>query len=141
MCGAVRFSAHNVPDVFGACHCEMCRRWAGSAFMGVSVSEEDVEFTGEQNISRVQSSQWAERAWCNACGSGLWYRVTASGPLSGKYSLPVGLFDSTDAMKLVSEIFVDCKSGAFSFAGNTRKLTRAEVEKKFGVNFDEGAAT
>jgi len=141
MCGAVSFTASNVPDTFGACHCEMCRRWAGSAFLGVTVAETDVEFSGEQNISRVQSSQWAERTWCNACGTGLWYRVTAKGPLGGNYELPVGLFDSTENMRLVSEIFIDCKSGAFAFAGDTKKLTRAEVEEKYGVSFDEGAAT
>jgi hypothetical protein len=142
MCGAVRFTASNVPEKFGACHCEMCRRWAGSAFLGVSVAEADVAFSGQENISILQSSEWAERAWCNACGTGLWYRVTApGGPLSGKYELPVGLFDSTDGMTLVSEIFIDCKSGAFAFAGDTKKLTRAEVMARYGVNFDEGAAT
>ena len=141
MCGAVRFSASNVPDRFGACHCEMCRRWAGSAFLGVSVAESDVAFTGQEHISRVQSSEWAERAWCNACGSGLWYRITARGRHSGNYELPVGLFDSTQGMKLVTEIFFDCKSGAFAFAGDTKKLTRAEVIAKFGVNSDDGATT
>jgi len=131
LCGAVGFSARQVPTSFGACHCEMCRRWTGSAFLAVTVPCENVTFTGAQHIKRVQSSAWAERAWCDKCGTPLWYRVTDDGPWSGNYELPIGLFDDTDGMTLVSEIYHDVKPAAFSFAEPTEKMTRAEVYAKF----------
>jgi len=139
MCGAVTFVARDVPDRFGACHCEMCRRWAGSALMAATVPLGDVSFTGESAIKRVQSSEWAERAWCGKCGTGLWYRVTAEGPMGGNYELPVGLFDSTEGMTLDSEIFYDVKSHAVNLSGETKKMTRAEVFAKYAPDqLDEG---
>ena len=33
MCGAVRFVARDVQDKAGICHCEICRRWTGSAML------------------------------------------------------------------------------------------------------------
>jgi|GEM_PF-88733 len=131
MCGAVSFRALDVPDEFGACHCEMCRRWTGAALLAVTVPEGHVTFTGQQHIKRLQSSPWAERAWCDRCGSHLWYRVTDGGVWSGNYELPIGLFDDTSGMRLTSEIYHDVKPDAFSFADETEKMTRAEVFEKF----------
>lgn len=131
MCGAVRFAAKNVPAEYGACHCEQCRRWVGSALLAVTVATDDVTLEGGDNIARIQSSDWAERAWCGKCGSGLWYRVTAEGPMYGNYELPVGLFDDTSGMSLVSEIFHDVRCKGFDLAADTKKMTRAEVFAKY----------
>lgn len=138
LCGAVTFAARNVPAPFAACHCKMCQRWAGSAFMGVTVQEGDIEWAGEENIKRLQTTQWAERAWCDTCGSGLWYRVTAEGPLAGSYEIPVGLFDDMDGLHLVQEIFVDRKSDAFAFAGDHERLTEAQAIAKYSLT-DKGS--
>jgi len=134
MCGAVSFTAKNVPDKFGACHCEMCRRWTGSALLAVEIPAESITFHGQESIKTTQSSPWAERAWCNRCGTGLWYRVTDKGPMNANYEIPVGLFDSLDNMHLISEIYSDIKPDAFSFADKTTKMTRAEVLRKFRPN-------
>ncbi len=131
MCGAVTLTARGVPDEFGACHCDMCRRWTGAAFLATAVPEGNVRFFGTEHIKRVQSSAWAERAWCDLCGTHLWYRVTDGGVWSGNFELPIGLFDDTAGMRLVSEIYHDVKPDAFAFAGDTKKMTRAEVFAKF----------
>ena len=49
-CGAVRFEAREVPETYGVCHCAMCRRWNGSALIGVTVKEEHVAFEGAEKI-------------------------------------------------------------------------------------------
>ncbi len=132
MCGAVTFTATNVPATFGACHCEMCRRWTGSALLGVTVPETDVKWTNEAQIKTLQSSEWAERAWCQRCGTGLYYRLTMDGPMAGNLELPIGLFDDSSDMTMKSEIFIDCKSRAFAYAGDGRDtMTRAEVFAKY----------
>ena len=56
LCGAVRFTARNVPAKAGACHCDMCRRWTGSALIGVTVPEGDVTWEDETDLTRIQSS-------------------------------------------------------------------------------------
>ncbi len=134
MCGAVRFSARNVTSETGACHCKMCQRWAGSTLIAVTVPATDIDWTGLENVGRIQSSDWAERGWCNECGSGLWYRITAKGPEEGDYEIPIGLFDDADGFKLVREIFVDRKSDSFDLAGEHKMMTEAEVFALYGVS-------
>ena len=34
LCGAVRITVRDLNPAVSACHCSMCRRWSGSAFMG-----------------------------------------------------------------------------------------------------------
>lgn len=132
MCGAVRFTATDVPSTAGACHCEMCRRWTGSAMVGVSVRQDNVSWDGEAQIKTLQSSDWAERAWCQRCGSALYYRFTGEGPLAGTIQMPVGLFDDPSGFRLSHELFVDCRAGAVDLLGASDQLTRAEVFAKFG---------
>ena len=139
MCGAVRFVADSVPDTYGACHCEMCRRWAGSAMLTITVPESGLSWTGEAHIRTLQSSDWAERAWCQRCGSGLYYRVTADGPMSDALNLPIGLLDDTSGLSLAREFYTDHKAHGVDFAGDHSRMTRAETLAAFGIE-DGGAA-
>lgn len=127
MCGAVRFTVRALATDYGACHCKMCQRWTGAALLAVTVREPDIDWQGTESIGRFQSSDWAERAWCMRCGSGLWYKVTAGGPHLGNYEIPIGLLDDTSGLTMTSEIFIDRKSPAFAFAGDRKTMTEAEV--------------
>ena len=134
LCGAVSFVAENVPTEFGVCHCEMCRRWIGSALLGVNVKDEGVKWSGEAHIARRQTSSWAERAWCRECGTGLWFKVTMEGLFSGGTEIPIGLFDDPNGFEMTNEIYIDHKPDSFAYAGEERKvLTRAECVEKFSV--------
>ena len=137
MCGAVSFTATDVPDRFGACHCEMCRRWTGSALLGVTVPADRISWRGEAHIKTLQSSDWAERAWCGACGSALYYHVTMEGPMSKSIEIPLGLFDDGNGLSFDNEIYIDHKPDSFGYAGDRQRLTRSETLKKFGIS-DEG---
>ena len=138
LCGAVRFTARDVPETYGACHCEMCRRWTGSALLGVTVPQASVTWQGAEHIARFQSSGWAERAFCARCGSGLWYHVTANSAHAANLELPIGLFDTADGLRLTSEIYIDHKPDSYALAGEGRTLmTRAECVAKFGALANE----
>jgi hypothetical protein len=132
LCGEVRFDATPAERHSHACHCEMCRRWTGGALLAVPVAPDAVRFEGEANIRRYRSSEWAERAFCGVCGSSLYYRVTAEGSEQGMYYMALGSFDEPDALPLASEIYVDVKPSAYAFAGEHRRITRAEKEASFG---------
>lgn len=131
MCGAVTLSARQVPDAYGACHCDMCRRWTGAALLAVEVPCKNTTFHGSAHIRKLQSSAWAERAWCAECGSSLWYRVTEPGPMNENYEIPIGLFDDTTGMQLVSEIYHDVRASGCDFSAETTKLSRADTLKEF----------
>lgn len=132
MCGAVTFEVRDLRGDFGACHCEMCRRWTGSAFLGVTVPDETITFRGTEHISTLQSSPWAERAWCSQCGAGLWYRVTAEGPMATEYEIPIGLLHDADGLRMASEIYIDQKPDSFAYQGEHKLLTRSEVLALYG---------
>ena len=136
LCGAVRFRARLTHHIFGACHCEMCRRWTGSALLAISVPTGNVTWQGEGSIARYQSSDWAERAHCRRCGSALFYRVTSDGPGAGDIELPVGAFDNADGLVFDSEIYIDLKPDSYAFAGDRARMTRAQTYEHFGISVE-----
>lgn len=134
LCGVVTFAISELDPEFGGCHCKMCQRWAGSAFLGLTVPDDTVTFEGAENVKRYQSSEWAERAWCDKCGSNLWYRVTAEGPHSAVYHIPIGLLDDESGLQMNREIFYDEKPDAFAYSGEREQLDTAQTLALFGVD-------
>ena len=128
LCGAVTVRAKPVRRHVEACHCTMCRKWGGSAYVGVQCGS-DVAFGGEEHIVRYRSSDWAERGFCARCGSNLFFHYLPK----GTYGLLAGLFPDEALEPLAEEIFIDEKPDYYAFGGDAEKLTGAEVMAKFGV--------
>ena len=126
LCGAVRINAENTSINVGACHCGMCRRWGGGPLMAVDCGTE-VSFEGEENITVFNSSDWAERGFCNKCGSHLFYRLKEI----QQYIIPVGLFDNDVEFVFDHQIFIDKKPSFYRFANKTNDKTEAEVFAKY----------
>jgi hypothetical protein len=126
LCGAVKVTAPVMSTKFGACHCSMCRKWAGGPFLAVNCGT-DVSFEGKEHIGVFASSDWAERGFCNKCGSHLFYRLKGK----GQHIMPVGLFDNVENVIFNHQVFIDEKPGYYSFANKTHDMTGAEVFAKF----------
>lgn len=126
LCGAVTFTVENVQTQFHACHCGMCQRWSGGPLMAAEA--EGIRFEGGENVAVYDSSEWAERAFCKRCGTGLYYRLKPQ----DLYSVPVGVFDDPAPFRLAGEIYTDAKPKGYDFAGEHPRLTEAEVLAKFG---------
>lgn len=140
LCGAVRFSADLTSLEFGACHCEMCRRWTGSALLGLTVPQANVSWQGADHIGKIQSSEWAERANCTKCRAPLYYHVTLDGPMATNLEIPIGLFDDASGLSFTNEIYIDHKPDSFAYAGERPRLTRAQTLAKFGISDKEDLA-
>ena len=78
LCGAVRF-AIEPPVLFCAhCHCTMCRRAHGAAYVtwvGVPYARLRV-VAGEERLVRHRSSEHGTRSFCGGCGSSLFCEST-----------------------------------------------------------------
>ncbi len=122
LCGAIRITAKVKGNGVGACHCSMCRKWGGGPFLAVEC-ESKVDFEGAEQISIFESSDWAERGFCQKCGTHIFYRLKEE----GHYAIPVGLFDGGDEWILSEQIFIDQKPSFYSFAEATKDLTGEEV--------------
>ncbi|TWJ09016.1 GFA family protein [Altererythrobacter ishigakiensis] len=134
LCGAVTVTATPAKPHLEACHCEMCRRWCGSAYLAVQ-SDTAPQFTGEEHITRFKSSNWAERGFCSKCGSNLFYCFTPT----GSYSFLAGLFDDLGDRVLAEEIFVDEQPDYYAFVQETTRKTGPELiaeAKEAGFTFD-----
>jgi len=126
LCGAIRITANNISNSVGACHCGMCRKWGGGPLMAVDCGT-DVSFEGGDNISVFDSSNWAERGFCNKCGSHLFYRLKES----KQYIMPVGLFENSEQFVFDHQVFIDKKPDFYKFENDTRNMTEAEVFAKY----------
>lgn len=126
LCGAVKFSAGVEKHETGACHCGMCRRWAGGPLFVLNCSGA-VTFEGEENISTFRSSDWGERGFCKICGSTLFWRTHDQSFLG----MAVGSFDDQSQFELTNQVFIDDKPDWYEFANQTKKMTGAEVIAMF----------
>ena len=126
LCGAVKISTTNINHHIGACHCNMCRKWGGAALLGVECNN-SISFEGEENISVYQSSAWAERGFCNKCGSHLFYRLKEE----NHYYVTVGIFDNDESLVFDLEVFIEEKPKYYAFANETKKMTGEELFAMF----------
>lgn len=133
LCGKVRFRVAEPAGEVAACHCNMCLRWCGGPFLAIQ-SAAPLEFEGEENIVRYRSSEWAERGFCGACGSNLFYYLIPN----GEYAVSVGALDDKDSLEFVSQIFIDEKPAWYAFANDVETLTGAEVFAKVASEGDSG---
>ena len=131
LCKAVSFEITSKIEKVGACHCDMCRAWTGGVYLGIEVPSDNLSVTGAENVKTYTSSPWAERSFCGTCGSNLWYRITAEGPYQGVYHLGMGALEDASGIPLTEEIYIDSKPDGYSFAQDTKQMTKAEVEAMF----------
>jgi hypothetical protein len=77
-CGAVRYRIRGIPKNTMICHCQTCRRVAGSPVVAwVTFAREDFEITAGCP-AEFASSEPVQRTFCAACGTPLTYRHTDS---------------------------------------------------------------
>lgn len=129
LCGTVKVSATKVNPEVGACHCNMCRKWTGGIFLVIDCKDQ-VTFTGEQNISRFNSSEWAERGFCIKCGTHLFYRLKDT----NQHFIPSELFDPNSKLHFGHQIFIEEKPSYYTFSNDTKNMTGAEVFAQFSAD-------
>lgn len=71
LCGAVHFLAKRAPRWVAHCHCTLCRRAHGAAFVTwVGYDHDAVLFTsGTEALAVFRSSEVGRRHFCSRCGS------------------------------------------------------------------------
>lgn len=72
-CGAVAYEFHGGAVYTALCHCEDCRRCAGAPGVAWTAVKKDDFAIRRGEPSLYRSSADAERWFCNACGTGLYY--------------------------------------------------------------------
>lgn len=125
LCGAVTVRAAVDAPVLRACHCDMCRRHTSGMFISLETLPGSVEVEGPARSFR--SSEWAERGFCETCGSTLWYGTVED----GARHLAAGLFDDAGGGAMSIEFFADRCPRGYALAGDQKKLTTEQTIELF----------
>jgi hypothetical protein len=88
-CGAVRYRTSTLLDNAHICHCRMCQKAVGNLFAALVGAPNDALVWTRGAPSVWASSDHADRGFCAACGTPLFYRGTDS-PRTG---LTIGSLD------------------------------------------------
>lgn len=127
LCGSVRYRLVAIARQFGACHCAMCRKFSGGIELGLQIPAKGVIWETADTVATFASSDWAERGFCRICGSSLFWRLTAEGPMHRMYALCVGSLDTLEGLEFSSEVYIDAKPECYAFAGARQQMTEADV--------------
>lgn len=125
LCGKVSLTATPRDRHVNACHCTMCRRWSAGPFMAFDA--ENVTFDDDDAVSVYDSSDWAERLFCNKCGTSIAYRLKDNSVCG----VAAGLFKETDAFAFGMQFFIDEKPENYSFSQVSKVMTGAEAKAMF----------
>jgi len=102
-CGAVRYQLLMPPEHACICHCRMCQKASGQAFMAfVTVRREDLRWTRGRPSTFV-SSNIAERNFCSACGTPLTYHRLESGTIA----VTIGSLDAPEAARPLEQFGIE----------------------------------
>ncbi|MGL6210309.1 MAG: GFA family protein [Paracoccaceae bacterium] len=122
LCGTVAFSGAGIAGAgVEVCHCRNCRRWGGGPFMSVRLAG-GVTLTAGAPVWHA-SSDWAERGFCGACGTSMFWRL-AGEPLD--WIVNVHTLGDGHGLAINEHIWVDQKPGFYEFSDTTPRLTEAE---------------
>ncbi len=134
ICGKVRFHIENAPDTVSVCHCALCRRWASGPMHAVHLSSGQVVLEQDDSLAWYDSSDWAKRGFCSACGSSLFYRLKVG---NEEFVVSAGALDDVSGMTFANQIFIDEKPGYYDFAGDIPAMTGPEVFAMFADDSTE----
>lgn len=122
LCGSVELNVVYASNEVSACHCNMCRNWSGGPMLAIDCAD-SVKISGESNVVRFPSSEWADRAFCGKCGTHLFYYLKPN----NQYHLPAGLLMNAEELNFTHQIFIDEKPEYYEFKNETKNMTGAEV--------------
>lgn len=109
LCGQVRYRIDGPVHGINYCHCRQCRKASGTAFATNAAVDRDafsVE-SGEERLSRYESSPGKFRYFCSACGSPVYSRSKAT---PQRLYVRIGTLDSGERLSPDIHIHVASKA-------------------------------
>lgn len=120
LCGQVKYQGKGLIRGVHVCHCGNCARWGGGPAIGLDFSE-GIEFEGP--VKWYQSSDHAQRGFCETCGSTIFFRLNDG----SWFNVGAGTLDDQSLIpNIESHIYVDKKPHYYEFTDDSPRLTEAE---------------
>lgn len=93
-------SANRIDHQFEACQCSICRKWGGGPALVVNCGTA-VDIVGHENITIIDSSNWAERAFYSKRGMHFFSRIKQH----EQYIIPADFFNELDSLVFDKQLF------------------------------------
>ena len=121
LCGAVRYAVRGPLSEVCACHCTQCRRQTGHFLASTNVAVADLAVEGGEGVRWYRSSDIAERGFCGACGSVLFWRR----PGSDRIAIAMGGFEQPTGVVIGAHIFAADKGDYYEIADGAPQFPQA----------------
>lgn len=121
LCGAVRFEVSPPTKWCAHCHCSLCRRAHGAAFVtwfGVDRSRFAL-VAGEDRLTWFHSTPSAQRGFCSRCGSTIFFE---SENWPGEIHIALALMDAAIDREPAAHVFFDTHVSWFEVNDGLRRL-------------------
>jgi hypothetical protein len=74
LCGAISYRISSELTDVTYCHCSMCRKFSGSAFLAFASARHDaIKIDGLESLGQYSASTSASRQFCKHCGSTMFW--------------------------------------------------------------------
>lgn len=103
LCGRIRYRLADRPTLVANCHCSMCRKHSGAAFLTYAAIDSAAFALESGEPTRYRSSADAIRTHCGACGSPLTFEFESE---PGRIWVTAGSLDEPDALPPAENWFV-----------------------------------
>ncbi|MBX2868335.1 MAG: GFA family protein [Acidiferrobacterales bacterium] len=115
LCGGVRYRLSGPMREVVNCFCDQCKKTSGHYVAATSVASADLTLLAESTLRWYQSSDVAERGFCNRCGGNLFWRKLGA----DKTSIMAGTIDHPTGLRTAENIFTEDKSDYHSLPETT----------------------
>ncbi len=124
LCGKLRFTLKEDPQMMAVCHCTDCQKQTSSAFSVVAIAaEQAVTVVGSSKVYEKlgDSGQPVQRHFCPDCGTTVF---TKADVMPGATILKGGAFDDTSWLKPTLHIFCDSAQNWVKIPDDSTKFPR-----------------
>ena len=118
LCGGVAFEMRGPLKAITACHCTQCRKQTGNYWASTTSADADLHFVRKDTLAWYRASDTAQRGFCKACGSTLFWKADGRDTTS----ICAGSIDGETGLKLEGHIFCDNAGDYYEIAGGDYKL-------------------
>jgi hypothetical protein len=101
LCGGIAFEITGPMRPVVACHCTQCRKQSGHYAAFTACKDRDLQFSAKETLIWYRASESAQRGFCEACGSWLFWK----GDGRDYTSIAGGALDGVSGLKIEGHIF------------------------------------
>jgi len=132
LCGNVRFEAGGFSKRAAVCHCNMCKKFHGSAF-GVLVLVDHVQWLqGKESLSEYHAGNGTVRTFCSACGSSLGFRC--KGVSADEIEIAIACFDEVIPVVLDAHVYTNYKTNWYEIKDDLPQHKEGRLPTKKDTN-------